>query len=171
MKKNKKPACLSVKRGFTLIELLIVIATIGILAGVILVSTNNARNRAANSATKQLLTSIKNNIINCCYIPGHDFGVDGGVQYPMNQRNELHSVGHQLVCETASRDFGYHIFTLKSPTVARLKNGVTEAVYTVLQGCEVDAPTVRVTLTGGNCEGSYIVSTGGIISPIPASCD
>ena len=47
------------KRGFTLVELLVVIAVIGLLASIIVVSLNTARKRAKNAAIKQALAELR----------------------------------------------------------------------------------------------------------------
>jgi len=54
------------KKGFTLIELLVVIAIIGILASIVLVSLNDARNKGYDTEIKSELQQVRN-AMEMCY--------------------------------------------------------------------------------------------------------
>ena len=53
------------EKGFTLIELLVVIAIIGILASIVLVSLNDARNKGYDTQIKSDIAQVRNTVELC----------------------------------------------------------------------------------------------------------
>ncbi len=67
-KENKKIfslACAKVNRGFSLVELLIVIAIIGILAGVVMVSAGASVERSRRAAAISTMASVLPELVTC----------------------------------------------------------------------------------------------------------
>ncbi|MBD3282639.1 MAG: prepilin-type N-terminal cleavage/methylation domain-containing protein [Candidatus Portnoybacteria bacterium] len=66
------------KRGFSLIEILVVIAIIGIIASIVMVSLFNARDKARDTKRKTDISQIGRFLTISCYLPSQ-----GGGEYDL----------------------------------------------------------------------------------------
>ena len=122
-------------RAFTLIELLIVIAIIGILASVVLVSLGAGRERAKVARFKAVVHSIQTKAIEVCDTSVLDYtDVTGSFgTYPVDI-DAAGIVDNGQVCgPTATQTFSFDVPSLNLTTVCTAT--VTETGITTFTGC------------------------------------
>ncbi|MDP1884723.1 MAG: type II secretion system protein [Candidatus Moranbacteria bacterium] len=151
------------KKGFTLIELLIVVAIIGILSSVILVSLNSARNKSNGSAFKSSMSSIKGAIALCCATPTNTLRAYNGTS--------AYSTTVGKVCSDVAVGSYYpkNIDMKANSVVYGFANNINRR-------CNGTA-RLRVTVAGSKnpyCDGTYYVTSSdikfGTITGFPAGC-
>ncbi len=116
MKKN-------MKQGFTLIELLIVIAIIGILAGVILVSTSSARTKANVAAFKSEVAGATAGLVMAC-----DSGaIVIGTSFPATVNHTVGTIaaGDQDCGTSGAGTFKVYTNAVKTDVATKCANGTT----------------------------------------------
>ena len=132
------------RRGFTLVELMIVIAIIGILAGVVLVSSKSAVDKSKKASALTTAASVLPELVTC-----QDDG--GDIDYPASS-----TTGGNIICTASGHsitwpDISKTGWTYANTTTTVLYANIGSMTYTINKPTGSTDNNIICTFSGNSC--------------------